>query len=268
MKKGSLECPRCFYKTTQRSHMKNHMNRKTDCNEFSKVELTYEIKSRILCRHIKVIAPSVDIVPEPIVNPVEPLVASINNNYNLSVYLSMTNDTSTIKKILDTFYGYNSVIKSYMKRIHDNKLISEWRLCSLKEIFSEIFEQLKVTVFIPYEVQLNKQYKIDRNITHLVEFYKMCKYLLIKPLCCAARDDNQVLFFNTDVEYAEHPGNTELVEDLNVHFTATFIDTHEMMKFRDGIEELIQTNTETTFNMIQDHICGALKITSHFEKKT
>jgi hypothetical protein len=181
---------------------------------------------------------------------------------NKSDIYTMTNDVTTTKdkhKLSDAYYGYNSVTKGYMKRIDDNKNIWEWRHCSLKEIFSEIIEQLKEYVFIPYEIKLNNQYQTDSDCTQLGEFYKINKYLLIQPLCCAARHDNQVLFFNTDIEYDEHPGKIELSEFLNDKYNTTVIDSWEMMKFRDDIEDLIQTNAETTFNMIQDLICGALQ---------
>jgi len=309
--------------------MKDHMNRKSDCNVFSQVELTNELKSRILCRQFQATSPKCNEVPlkkENTIETVEKIGTTIINQY-LSVYLSvinnqcniltnpdlvnlttplverlkygqskvfdrlsqfeenieneqhinksniytMTNDITITKdkhKLTDAYYGYDSFTKSYLKRIDDNNLIWEWRHCSFKEIFSEIIEQLIEYVFIPYEIKLNNQYRIDHDSTQLMEFYKINKYLITQPLCCAARHDNQVLFFKTDIEYDEHTGNFDLAEDLNKQFTATFIDTREMMKFRDGIEELIQTNAETTFNMIQDLICGALQCKSYHVLKS
>jgi len=57
--------------------MKDHMNRKSDCNEFSHVELTNEIKSRILCRKFQ--APSPTLKKENPIETVEQLGTTITN---------------------------------------------------------------------------------------------------------------------------------------------------------------------------------------------
>jgi hypothetical protein len=180
--------------------------------------------------------------------------------------LTMTNDitqTRDDQTLTDAYYGFNKVNLNYVKRIDgiEGKHHWTWQPCLYSDILSEIVEQLKEYVFVAYEVKLNNNFKENGDSMQLINFYKINKYLYIKPLCCTARHDNQVLFFNTDEEYDDNPGTIELCDELNALFDNTNVDLWEMKDFLEKIEHLIQSNAGTTYDMIIKLVCNVGNIT-------
>jgi hypothetical protein len=174
--------------------------------------------------------------------------------------LTMTNDitqTRDVQTLTDAYYSFNKVNRNYVRRIDGvGKHDWTWQPCDYEDILTEIVEQLKEYVFVAYEVKLNNHFMENRESSQLINFYKINKYFLIKPRCVSARHDNQALFFNTDEEYDEHPGTIELCDELNKFFDNTIVDPWEMKEFLDKIKHLIQSNAETTYNMIEKLVCN------------
>jgi len=175
-------------------------------------------------------------------------------------FFTMTNDitqTRDVQTLTDAYYSFNKVNRNYVRRIDgiEGKHQWIWQACDYEDILTEIVEQLKEYVFVSYEIKLNNHYKENRDSMQLINFYKINKYFLIKPLCCAARHDNQVLYYNTDDEYDDHPGTIELCDELNTLFDKTNADPWDAKDFLDKIKHLIQTNAETTYDMIEKLVC-------------
>ncbi|KAG1677567.1 hypothetical protein FOA52_014465 [Chlamydomonas sp. UWO 241] len=176
--------------------------------------------------------------------------------FKMASELSRTKD---VRSLLDAYYSYNGENKFYVKR--DDEENWKWKPCAFSDILDEIIEQLNEYVFKQYEVKLNNKYNVDGETDDLINFYKLNKYLLIKPLCCHARHDNEVLHLSNTVGFEEKTASFGLCEELNALFDATVADTWTMMSFRKKIEQLIQTNAETTYKMIEKLVCEIANVT-------
>ena len=161
--------------------------------------------------------------------------------------------TKDVRLLSDAYYSYNSENRFFVKR--DDEENWKWNPCDFSDILDEIIEQLKEYVFKQYEVKLNNKYYVDGEKDDLIDFYKLNKYLLIKPLCCRARHDNEVLHLSNTVGFEEKTASFGLCEELNALFDATVVDPWAMMSFRKQIKQLIRTNAETTYKMIEKLVC-------------
>jgi len=176
---------------------------------------------------------------------------------------TMTKDiteTRDKRRLTDAYYSFDVKNKIYYIRRDDDNLKWIWVPCLLEDIFSDIVIQLKEYVFISAEVKLNNEYTTDKESASLklIEFYKILKYLLMKPLCCSARCDNQIMFMSSDEEHFVFNGY-ELCDELCNIFSETHIDVWQMMQFREKIADLIRSNGETTFAMIENLVGSMLK---------
>ena len=193
-----------------------------------------------------------------IYNRFDPIKAIVDNGKNitkkdvitLTEHLTKTTDT---QRFSDAYYTFDKANINYSRRIDDDNHIWKWEPCSFKDILKDIIEQLIDYVFKEYEIKLNNKFAIDNNPTYLEKFYTINKYLLIKPICTTVEQDNQALYFTMDNEYYIRSGN-ELCKKLNHLFDTVHVDIWEMAKFRIEIEELVETNGQNTFDMIQSHI--------------
>jgi len=179
---------------------------------------------------------------------------------------TMTRDiteTRDKRRLTDAYYSFDVKNKTYYIRTDDDHHKWIWTPCLIEDIFSDIIVQLKEYVFISAEVKLNNEYNEDKIVAlpKLTEFYKILKYLLMKPLCCSARFDNHILFMSSDEEHFVFNGY-ELCDELNKLFNETQIDAWEMMQCREKIADLIRTNGETTFEMIENLVGSMLTPTA------
>jgi hypothetical protein len=169
---------------------------------------------------------------------------------------TMTKDiteTRDQRRLTDAYYSFDVKNKTYYIRRDDDDYKWIWAPCLLEDIFSDIVVQLREYVFISAEVKLNNVYTHDKELAlpKLIDFYRILKYLLMKPLCSSARCDNQIMFMSSDDEHFVVNGY-ELCDELSKIFNETQIDAWEMMQCRERIADLIRTNGETTFEMIEN----------------
>jgi hypothetical protein len=175
--------------------------------------------------------------------------------YKLAKCVTYTQDQTNLA---DAYYSFDNEQKNYSKRMDRCGHNWSWQICTFDEIFSDIIEQIRRRVLIPYEIGINNEFANNTICTsRLEEFYKISQYLLIKPICCEAKHDNELLHKRSSVEYFENT-DTHLRDTLCTIFLSTHIDVWEMAQFRDNIKKLIETNAETTFKKIKELICRSL----------
>ena len=159
--------------------------------------------------------------------------------------------TTDHRKLSDAYYGYHDK-NSYVKR--DDNEIWKWRPCRFEDILADTIDQMQEYVFNQYEVKLNNLYSFEGDKEPLDGFYKLNKYLLIRPMCCKARHDNQLLFEKNNSGFDRITPSIDLCEELNDQFDVTPIDNEVMKKFRLDLEALIRTNAESTYKIIENLI--------------
>ena len=235
-------CPSCFYGASRKTHIRTHFVRKKPCKKKEGgITLTDEIKERVLNRTYTSQIPSASQtdMPPVINHPIINYITIISSD-------PLSND--------GLYYSYNIANKFYVKLANWN-----WNPCTFSDILDEITDQLTERVFKQYEVRLNNKYRVDGEIDDLLNFYKVMSYLLIKPLCCRARHDNEVLHLSNTVGYEEKTDSYGLCAELKGLFDATVVDPWIMMGFRKEIGRSIRTNASrnvvTTYNMIEKLVC-------------
>jgi formylmethanofuran dehydrogenase subunit E-like metal-binding protein len=286
-------CPKCLYETGHLCRIESHFARLRPCKlQKGGVLLTDEIKASVLCKSYVVEEKTKKEMPNityqyinngsiniltnrDLVTATVPFIHDLVSKSTIFERLDDLNheeiDESHIYKmtkcithtqdqtnLADAFYSYDVVNKNYTKRMDRCGHNWIWKICTFEEIFTDIIEQIRKRVFIPYEISLNNEFASETiDVSKLHEFYKISQYLLIKPLCCEAKHDNQLLHKRSDVEYFEW-AVSDLRDTLCDIFYATHIDVWEMATFRNNIKKLIETNADTTFKKIKDLICRSL----------
>jgi len=168
--------------------------------------------------------------------------------------------------LTDAYYSFDPATKVYCMRCDEDSLTNAqkwlWQPCMEQDIFENIIANMKERVFDDYETMLSRKYKEDPQGLHeqVEGFYKIMKYFLIKPKCCIARHDNEILFYTCDPEYSDGYVGFELTETLNDLFTNAPIDTWQMMNIRNNILLILQTNARATWTTIKDRVIEIINL--------
>jgi hypothetical protein len=167
----------------------------------------------------------------------------------------------------DAYYSYDSLNKVYCMRCDEDKMDKTqtwlWKPCKEGEIMSHIMDMMKERVFDDYDTLLCRKYNENPSDTlkEKVEgFYKILKYFLIKPKCCIARHDNEILYYSCDDEYNDHSVGFELSETLNNLFNNLNIDLWQMMNIRTSILEIIEGNAKSAFSVIKERVIDMINL--------
>jgi len=261
-------CPRCLHETNKLCRMICHFERTRPCKlKRGGILLTNEIKEAVLCKSY-VLEETANKTPNITLHFINtriselyatvPFVGKSTGFEHEDIDITDTQDQTNLADAYSYAYSYDHEKNNYIKRMDRCGHNWFWQKSTFDEIFTDITEQIRRRVFIPYEIVMNNDFAnqtIDTN--RLKEFYKISQYLLIKPLCCEAKHDNELLHKRSSVEYFELT-DTHLRDTLCNIFVSTQIDVWEMAKFRDNIKTLIETNAETTFKKIKELICRSL----------
>ena len=138
-----------------------------------------------------------------------------------------------------------------------------WKPCSEKFILDHILKQMKELVFDDYDTQLSRRFVVldDAEIREkIIEFYKILRYFMIKPKCCIARHDNEILFYSVDDEYRDHTVGFELCETLQKMYKEVPIEVEALYKTRDSVLEIIQTNAQSAWSIIKEKVIETIHL--------
>jgi len=167
----------------------------------------------------------------------------------------------------DAYYRYDPLNKVYHMRCDKDKTDKPhkwlWKPCKEGEIMSHIMDMMKERVFDDYDTLLCRKYNENPSdiLKEKVEgFYKILKYFLIKPKCCMARHDNEILFYSCNDEYADHSVGFELAETLNNLYNNLNIDQWQMMNIRTSILEIIEGNAKSAFSIIKERVIDMINL--------
>jgi len=167
----------------------------------------------------------------------------------------------------DAYYSFDPQTKSYCMR-HDEDTSTDrhkwyWQPCTEQEIFDHLVDKMKERVFDDYDTLLCRRYHEDPTVEireKVVGFYKILKYFLIKPKCCIARHDNEILFYPSDDEYREHEIGFELSDTLNTMYNETQIDPWQMMRTRNSVIGILQSNAKSAWSIIKDRVIETIDL--------
>ena len=166
---------------------------------------------------------------------------------------------------IDAYYSYDNTNHQYFKRIDNGQHEWVWQVYSDIDIMKDIITQLNQHVMSPYDLNLNKKCCDDAfkfETQPITEFYKICRYLQFKPLCCSATYDSQLIYNAKDVEYYDNITETYVLDTLkNIYDKSKFlVDLDEMIEFRNEIANLLKKNGQITFETIKQFICSELAL--------
>ena len=172
------------------------------------------------------------------------------------------------KNLTDAYYSYDSKTFTYCIRCDEDSSNNTqkwfWKLCTEKHILNHILMQMKELVFDDYDTQLSRQFvndHDDQEIRHkITEFYKILRYFMIKPKCCSARHDNEILFYTADDEYRDHTVGFDLCDTLQKMYIEVPIDVEDLFKTRDSVLEIIQTNAKSAWSIIKDKVIESINL--------
>ena len=172
------------------------------------------------------------------------------------------------KTLSDAYYSYDPETFVYCIRSDEDTSNTTqkwyWQPCSEKYILNHIFKQMKELVFDDYDTQLSRRFIDDNNDMDIrekiIEFYKILHYFKIKPKCCSARHDNEILYYSADDEYTDHTVGFELCETLHKMYKETPIDMWEYEKTLDNVLEIIQTNARSAWSIIKEKVIETIHL--------
>jgi hypothetical protein len=162
--------------------------------------------------------------------------------------------------LVDAYYSYDPKTLTYCMRSDEDSFDCRhkwhWRPCKEQEILNHLLFTMKERVFDDYDTLLCRKYKEDPTYMQdkVQGFYRLLNYFLIKPKCCIARHDNEILFYQSDDEYADHTVGFELCDELNKIYTSSFPDLWQMATIKQNILNIIQTNASATWTFIKDRV--------------
>jgi anti-sigma28 factor (negative regulator of flagellin synthesis) len=171
------------------------------------------------------------------------------------------------KTLTDAYYSFDPETQSYCMR-HDEDTSTDrqkwyWQPCTEQKIFAHLVDKMKERVFDDYDTLLCRRYNETPSAImreKVVGFYKILKYFLIKPKCCSARHDNEILFYSSDDEYGDHTIGFDLSETLNNIYKEAHIDPWQMMNIRNSVIDILQSNAKSAWSIIKDRVIETINL--------
>jgi len=201
-------------------------------------------------------------------------VFSSDNDQDLHMITDKMTKCLDQKMFSDAYYSFSPKTFTYCMRTDedndDNRHNWYWKNCSETEIVDHIMIKMKERVFDDYDTMLCRIYNDNPNkyCEHkLIGFFKILKYFLIKPKCCSAAHDNEIIYYSTDDEYYNFECGTILKEKLISMYNGTAVDVYDMMNTRKGILKVIENNAASTWSNIKNKVLEVTKLDPDIVKK-
>ena len=122
---------------------------------------------------------------------------------------------------------------------------------------------MKELVFDDYDTQLSRQFVHDdiHDVRKKIsDFYKILRYFMIKPKCCSARHDNEILFYTADDDYKDHSVGFDLCDTLQKIYYDVPIDMQDYHTTRDNLLEIIRKNAKSAWYIIKDKVIESIHL--------